>query len=76
MPQEAANLILPFAVSSKDRKISFTKEMASATVFYMAESDRSKGEGILLKKPLEELLFISECCYPIWLVPWRKNPLI
>lgn len=71
-----ANLILPFAVSSKDRKISFTKEMESATVFYMAESDRSKGEGILLKKPLEELLFISECCYPIWLVPWRGRTLL
>jgi hypothetical protein len=71
LPQEVANLILPFASLSKDRKISFTKEMEMATVFYMAESDRKKGEGILLKKPLEELLFISECCYPLWLVPWR-----
>lgn len=76
MPQEAASLVLPFAVSSKDRKISFTKEMELATVFYMAESDRSKGEGILLKKPIEELLFISECCYPIWLVPWRRRTLL
>jgi len=76
LPQEAASLVLPFAVSSKDRKISFTKEMELATVFYTAESDRSKGEGILLKKPLEELLFISECCYPVWLVPWRGRTLL
>lgn len=47
-----------------------------ATIFYMAESERKKGEGILLKKPLEELLFISECCYPIWLVPWRGRTLL
>jgi len=47
-----------------------------ATVFYMAESDRKKGEGILLKKPLEELLFISEYSYPIWLVPWRGRTLL
>jgi len=71
-----ANLILPFAVSSKERKISFTKEMELATVFYIAESDRKKGEGIFLKKPLEELLFISECSYPIWLVPWGGRTLL
>jgi hypothetical protein len=50
--------------------------MEWATVFYMAESDRKKGEGILVKKPLEELLFISECCYPIWLVPWKSFTLL
>jgi len=71
-----ASLILPFSVLSKDRKISFTKEMEMATIFYMGESDRKKGEGILLKKPLEELLFISECSYPIWLVPWRGRTLL
>jgi len=69
------NLILPFAVSSKDRKITFTKDMEVATIFYMAESDRKKGEGILLKKPQEETLFIAESCYPIWLVPWRGRVL-
>jgi len=50
--------------------------MELATVFYMAESDRKKGEGILLKKPLEELLFISECSYPIWLVPYLGRTLL
>jgi len=50
--------------------------MELATIFYMAEFDRKKGEGILLKKPLEELLFISECQYPMWLVPWRGRTLL
>jgi len=76
LPEEVASLILPFAAPSKDRKISFTKEMEMATVFYMAESDRKKGEGLFLKKPLEELLFISECFYPMWLVPWQGRTLV
>jgi len=50
--------------------------MELATIFYLAESDRKKGEGIILKKPLEELLFISECSYPIWLVPWKGRTLL
>jgi hypothetical protein len=70
------NLILPFSTLSKDRKISFTKEMEMATIFYFAESDRKKGEGILQKKPTEELLLISECCYPIWLAPWKGQTLL
>jgi myosin heavy subunit len=71
-----ANLILPFSALGKDRKISFTKEMEMATIFYLAESDRKKGEGILQKKPTEELLLISECCYPIWLAPWKGQTLL
>jgi len=47
-----------------------------ATIFYMAESDRRKGEGILLKRPQEETLFMTEFCYPIWLVPWRGKSLL
>ena len=50
--------------------------METATIFYMAESDRKKGEGILLKKPQEEMLFIVESCYPIWLIPWKGRKLL
>jgi myosin heavy subunit len=74
--EAVANLILPFSSLSKDRKISFTKEMEMAAIFYLAESDRKKGEGILLKKPIEELLLISECSYPIWLAPWKGQTLL
>ena len=49
--------------------------MEMATIFIIAESDRKKGEGLILKKPAEELIFISKACYPIWLVPWSDKTL-
>jgi len=72
----AANLLLPFSTSAKDRTLPFTEEMEMATVFYMTESDRRKGEGLILKKPPEELVFIAKSYYPIWLVPWSGKALL
>lgn len=78
LEQEAnvAKLLLPFSISANDRTLPFTEDMERAIVFYTAESDRKKSEGIILKKPPEELMFISKSCYPIWLVPWRGKPLL
>jgi len=73
---QAANLLLPFSTSAKDRTLPFTEEMEMATVFYMTESDRRKGEGLILKKPPEELVFIAKSYYPIWLVPWSGKALL
>ncbi len=47
-----------------------------AAIFYLAERDRKKGEGRVLKKPEEKLAFIAETCYPLWLIPWRGRTLI
>ncbi len=69
-------LILPFAVPAKDRIRDFTKDMEMAAVLYLAESIREKGEGHILKKPDEKLVFIAEACYPIWLVPWNDGTLL
>ena len=69
-------LALPFSTSTKDRTLAFTEEMEMATAFIMAESDRKKGEGIILKKPAEELAFLTKSCYPIWLVPWSGKTLL
>jgi hypothetical protein len=69
-------LILPFAVAGKERFKPFTKEMEMAAIFYLAERDRKKGEGRVLKKPEEKLAFIAETCYPVWLIPWRGRTLI
>jgi hypothetical protein len=66
-------LILPFAVAGKERFKPFTKDMEMAAIFYLAERDRKKGEGRVLKKPEEKLAFIAETCYPIWLIPWRRG---
>jgi len=69
-------LIFPFAVAAKDRNVSFTKDMEIAGIYYLAERDRKKGEGRVLKKPEEKLAFIAEICYPLWLIPWRGRTLI
>lgn len=71
LPEQIRKLILPFAVAAKDRLKPFTKDMEMAAILYLAESDRKKGEGRVLKKPAETLAFITETCYPIWIVPWR-----
>jgi len=76
LPKRIKKLILPFAVAGKDRFKPFTKEMEMAAIFYLAERDRKKGEGRVLKKPEENLAFIAETCYPIWLIPWRGRTLI
>lgn len=76
MAKKVRSFILPFAVAGKDRLNPFTKDMEMAAVFYLAESDRKKGEGMLLKKPEEKLAFIAETCYPIWLTPWKGMTLI
>lgn len=76
MPKRIRKLILPFAVAGKDRFKAFTKDMEMAAIFYLAERDRKKGEGRVLKKPEEKLAFIAETCYPIWLIPWRGRTLI
>jgi hypothetical protein len=69
-------LILPFAVSSKDRYVPFTKDMEMAAIFYLTERDRKKGERRVLKKAGEKIGFIAETCYPIWLSPWKGKTLI
>ena len=73
--QQMTKLLLPFAVPAEDRIEAFTRDMQMAAVFYLAESDRKRGGGRILKKPTEELVFIAEACYPIGLVPWRRRTL-
>lgn len=69
-------LILPFAVSAEDRIKPSTKNLQMAAIFYLAESNRKKGEGHILRKTDEKLIFIAEGRYPIWLVPWGKATLL
>jgi len=74
--QRGVKLLLPFAVSAKDREEIFSKEMERAAILCLAESERGKGEGFILKKPVEKLVFIAEVCYPVWLVPWKGRSLL
>ena len=74
--RRVVKLILPFAVPAEDRVKAFTKDMEMAGIFYLAESDRRKGEGHILKKPTEKLVFLAEICYPVWLIPWSRKTLL
>ncbi len=76
MTKHVKKLILPFAVPAKDRYVPFTKDMEMAAIVYLAEKDRKKGEGRVLKKTEEKIAYIAETCYPIWLVPWKGKALI
>jgi len=68
--------ILPFATLAANRLKDFTKNMELATILYLAESNREKGESHILKKPDEKLVFITEACYPIWLIPYNGATLV
>lgn len=70
------NITLPFATSAEDRTKAFTKDMEMAAILYLAESNRKKGEGHILKKPDEKLVFITEAYFPIRLVPWTGGTLL
>ncbi|KPV61716.1 MAG: hypothetical protein AOA66_1686 [Candidatus Bathyarchaeota archaeon BA2] len=75
MSQQTTKLFLPFAIPAEDRSKAFTRDMEMAAVFYLAEAERGKGGGRILKKTAEELIFIAEACYPVWLVPWNGRTL-
>ncbi len=69
-------LVLPFAASSGSGIKGFTKDMEMAAVLYLAESNRKKDEGHILKKSDEKLVFLAEGHYPIRLVPWNGGILL
>ena len=59
--------ILPFLPEKHREPLS--SEVESAAVYALAEFERTKGSGFLVKQPEEKLLFIVEIGYPIWLFP-------
>jgi len=69
-------MILPFSVQSENRTEPFLEEMEKAAVFCLAELERRKGGGIVLKQPTENLAFIARLCYPFWLVPFHESSLV
>jgi len=76
VPPKSVRFLLPFIVPAKDRQKRFTEKMEKAAILCMAELERQKGEGLILKKQPEEIAFIAEACYPLWLVPWKKKTLL
>lgn len=76
MPKQVVRFHLPFVVPAVDRKTEFTREMETATIFCLAETERERGGGLILKRAAEEILFIAEVYYPLWLIPWRTRTLL
>ena len=76
MTEKVTEKILPFSVPSENRKELFTKGMERAAVFCLAEMERRKGSGFVLKRAPREFMFIVEVCYPLWIVPWGKMSLV
>src|SRR4030066_1445049 len=68
--------ILPFSVLSDNRKDSFTPDLEAAALFSLAEMDRTKGGGLIVKQPEEKIEFIAKGGYPLWLFPWAETVLI
>ena len=71
-----AQLVLPFSIASENRKEPFSKEMEHAALFCLAELERNKGGGLILKQPAERMAFITEVGYPFWLIPWKELTLM
>ena len=66
---EVEKFILPFSVLSEKRRKPFTSDMELAAVFSIAELNRGKGGGIILKRSKEKIAFIAKIGYPLWLLP-------
>src|SRR3989304_8877124 len=68
--------ILPFSVLSENRKDPFTSDLEAAALFSLAELDRTKGGGLIVKQTEEKIEFIAKIGYPLWLYPWAETVLI
>ncbi len=73
--ETSMSFLLPFTVLSEDRVKRFKDNMKYATIFCLTEMGRNKG-GLIRKKPPEEIVFVTEVCYPIWRTPWGKTSLL
>lgn len=76
MSEEIPKFALPFAVVAEDRKAPFTEDREAAAILCLAELEREKGGGLVLKREAEELVFVAEACYPLWLVPLGGRSLL
>jgi len=62
--------ILPFS-PQKSKDGNYESELAA--IYAVAELERSKGGGLIIKQPREKILFISKIGYPLWLFPKNEN---
>ncbi len=63
--------ILPF-LQQKNSAV----EVEAATVFSVAEFERSKGGGLIVRQPEERMVVLSKIGYPLWLFPKNDVALV
>jgi hypothetical protein len=66
---EVKEFILPFSALSGNRKEPFGSDLEHAAIFALAELDRTKGGGLILKQTEEAVVFLAKVGYPLWLFP-------
>ncbi|MEM2146711.1 MAG: hypothetical protein QW279_15215, partial [Candidatus Jordarchaeaceae archaeon] len=76
MSQKTQKLILPCSVPAENRTEAFSSEMEKGAIYCLAELERERGGGLILKKPEEKTVFLAEFGYPLWLFPWNNLSLI
>ena len=59
--------ILPF--SQQKNREPFSNEIELATIYALAEFERVKGGGLVVKQQQEKMFFIAKAGYPLWLFP-------
>src|SRR5512138_2135563 len=74
--QRISKQSLPFAVPSANRAGPFTSDFEMATIFSLAEMERDKGGGRIVKQPHETVVFITKMGYPIWVFSWSELNLV
>jgi hypothetical protein len=76
LQEKAITLTVPFSIPSENRKEEFTKDMERAAIICLAELERNKGGGMIIKQPVERTIYIAEVAYPFWLIPWKESTLL
>ncbi len=54
----------------------FSSEVEAAAVFALAESERGKGGGLIIKQPEEKLVTLAKVGYPLWLFPRNDSTFV
>lgn len=70
----SSTIVLPFAVSAKERSEVFTSAMEVAAIILLTETKRKKLG--LFEAEARKTSFISKLHYPLWAIPWEVGSII
>jgi hypothetical protein len=59
--------IFPF--TPQKGRVPFNTEVEGVAVYALAELERMKGGGLIIKQPEEKIMFLAKMGYPLWLFP-------